>query len=195
MSEENQEQKEPALTIEHGRITKITVSQSETVKVRDYEPNNYFTAMDMHFDMGLDIMDPQTLSKVVYAAGVLNTLCTINNRKCAWRDGIAPKVGTSALAYAEHSKEASNIFNPASITDPKNIAQYLSDMRGKLANAMAVASTAPVITTADAEAKSPSEAPPAPRVVEQQPQAASKVVRPRRVVAKKEESTQQEVVS
>lgn len=156
-------------------ITKVSTSQSETVQAKQFEGNTYFTSMEVSFGSGLDITDAKSINKVIQAATLANALCTANNRRNQWRDGLAPRVGTSATGYLEANAGnlgASNLYKAENIVDPKALGKFTSDLMIKLNTALGNVQAAEKLATpepvqAPAEAvkpatDKPAEAAPAP---------------------------------
>ena len=153
---------DPSITIVGGKITKIVSSQSETIQAKQFEPNHYFTSLEYSLTEGLDINDNTTLGKVVNIATLLNSLCAINNRKCAWRDGLGPRIGSSAAAYFANNKDAlanDRSFTPTNIVEPKDLPRFTMDLKTKIVGVASVPMPEPVpdaTPTAPVEQAAPS---------------------------------------
>lgn len=121
------------------KIMKVVTSQSETIQAKQFEANNYFTSMEIAFDGGLDITDRNNINKVIQSAALANALCTANNRRNEWRDGLAPRVGTSAAGYLEAQAgniDGNTMYRPENIIDPKAMGKLTMDLVKKVKEAL-----------------------------------------------------------
>lgn len=185
------------------KIMKITTSQSETVQAKQFEGNSYFTSMEVDFGTGLDLSDVKNFTKVLHAAGLANTLCTLNNRRCEWRDGLAPRTGASAAGYLEANKIAlasDKMYTMDNVIDAKNLGKFAMTLRQKLLdtlNGAVVASVATNITKENVAEAGPAPSAPSPEA-EESPKAvapaAKRRVNPART-ATPTNTTEQKVVN
>jgi len=114
------------------RIRKVVTSQSETVQAKQYEPNQYFTSMELDFGDGISLTDAKGVRAIMKAVELANILCTNNNRKNEWRDGIAPRIGISAEQYTVANPNdkvfvLDNVIKPAEMNN--KISKTISDLQ------------------------------------------------------------------
>jgi len=136
------------VTVENGQIKvkKLVTSHSETVQVRQYEPNQYFTSLELDLGDGVGLMDVKSLQAIMKAIELANTLCANNNRKSQWRDGCAPRIGASAEQFATQVPNSS-MFDPANIVKPEDLNKHINKTIGEFKKILGIEGVKAKMTT------------------------------------------------